>query len=97
MDNKIPDKIKDQHIIVDKSIISKIANAASLTEHDSVLEIGSGPGNLTKAIAAHAGLVYAIEKDPGYVLELKKILGFIFLVISYKILASGMLILKSKG
>ena len=39
MDNKIPDKIKDQHIIVDKSIISKIANAASLTEHDSVLDV----------------------------------------------------------
>ncbi len=75
MDNKIPDKIKDQHIIVDKSVMSKIANAASLTEHDSVLEIGSGPGNLTKAIAAHAGQVYAIEKDPGYIMELKKIFG----------------------
>ena len=75
MDNKIPDKIKDQHIIVDKSVISKIANAASLTEHDSVLEIGSGPGNLTKAIAAHAGQVYAIEKDYEYIMELKKIFG----------------------
>ena len=53
----------------------KIANAASLTEHDSVLEIGGGPGNLTKAIAAHAGQVYAIEKDPGYIMELKKIFG----------------------
>ncbi len=73
MDNKIPDKIKEQHIIVDESAISKIVNAASLTEHDGVLEIGGGPGNLTKAIAAHAGQVYAIEKDPGYVLELKKI------------------------
>ena len=75
MDNKIPDKIKDQHIIVDKSVIGKIVNAASLTEHDSVLEIGSGPGNLTKAIAAHAGQVYAIEKDSGYIMELKKIFG----------------------
>ena len=73
MDNKIPDKIKDQHIIVDKSVIGKIVNAASLTGHDSVLEIGGGPGNLTKAIAANAGLVYAIEKDPGYIVELKKI------------------------
>ena len=73
MDNKIPDKIKEQHIIVDESAISKIVNAASLTEHDGVLEIGGGPGNLTKAIAAHAGQVYAIEKDPRYVLELKKI------------------------
>ena len=75
MDNKIPDKIKDQHIIVDKSVIGKIVNAASLTEHDSVLEIGGGPGNLTKAIAAHAGLVCTIEKDPGYIVELKKIFG----------------------
>ena len=73
MDDKIPDKIKEQHIIVDESAISKIVNAASLTEHDGVLEIGGGPGNLTKAIAAHAGQVYAIEKDPRYVLELKKI------------------------
>ena len=39
MDDKIPDKIKDQHIIVDKSVIGKIANAASLAGHDSVLEI----------------------------------------------------------
>ena len=71
----MPDKIKDQHIIVDKSVIGKIANAASLAKNDSVLEIGGGPGNLTKAIAANAGLVYAIEKDPGYIVELKKIFG----------------------
>lgn len=75
MHSKIPDKLEDQHIIVDESVIDRIVNAASLTEHDSVLEIGGGPGNLTKAIALHAGAVYTIEKDPAYILELEKIFG----------------------
>ena len=75
MHSKIPDKLEDQHIIVDESVIGKIISAASLTGQDSVLEIGGGPGNLTKAIALHAGAVYTIEKDPAYILELEKIFG----------------------
>lgn len=73
MHSKIPDKLEDQHIIVDESVINKIVNAASLTGKDKVLEIGGAPGNLTKAIAVHAGHVYTIEKDPAYALELEKI------------------------
>ena len=42
--SKIPDKLEDQHIIVDESAISEIVDAASLTEQDRVLEIGGGPG-----------------------------------------------------
>ncbi len=72
MMHHIPDKLKDQHIIVDQSVISRIVSAAALTRQDRVLEIGGGPGNLTKAIAVHAGTVYTIEKDPAYISGLKR-------------------------
>ena len=68
----IPDKLKDQHIIVDQSVIGMIISAAALTKQDRVLDIGGGPGNLTKAIAVHAGAVYTVEKDPAYISGLKR-------------------------
>ncbi len=68
----VPDKLKNQHILVDPAVISEVVRAASPTKQDRVLEIGGGSGNLTEAIAAYAGTVYAIEKDPAYASELEK-------------------------
>lgn len=55
---------KGQHFLVDTSIIERIASYAELVPDDSVLEIGPGPGNLTEALAAKAGRVFAVEVDP---------------------------------
>ncbi len=57
-------KKKGQHFLVDAGIIERIARYAELAPDDYVLEIGPGPGNLTKALAAKAGRVFAVEVDP---------------------------------
>ncbi len=67
-----PDKNKDQHIMVDDRIIARIVSAADVVGEDAVLEIGGGPGNLTKLLAKSAGQVYTIEKDQKYCELLKE-------------------------
>lgn len=57
-----PDR-KDQHILISKEVINRLVDSAELNPDDSVLEIGSGPGQITEAIAQSAGQVYAIEID----------------------------------
>ena len=62
----IPDKKKDQHIMIDPEINMAVAANASLTDTDYVLEIGGGPGTLTSIIARKAARVYSVEKDNEY-------------------------------
>jgi 16S rRNA (adenine1518-N6/adenine1519-N6)-dimethyltransferase len=53
-----------QHFLMDCDATMRIASYAELKPEDRVLEIGPGPGNLTKALALRAGQVYAVEIDP---------------------------------
>jgi 16S rRNA (adenine1518-N6/adenine1519-N6)-dimethyltransferase len=64
-------KKKGQHFLIDRGVIERIAGYADLSSDDRVLEIGSGTGNLTEVLATHAGIVYAIEVDPGLAAELQ--------------------------
>lgn len=50
-----------QHIIVDGGILDLVAN--QVDSGSNVLEIGSGPGNITERIATRAGKVVGIEID----------------------------------
>ncbi len=52
-----------QHFLVDQNILKKIADAAQLTEEDTVVEIGAGIGTLTQELAQRAGRVIAVEVD----------------------------------
>jgi len=52
------------NLMVDRGLIQRMCVYASVSRADSVLEIGAGTGNLTGELAARAGRVYAIEKDP---------------------------------
>ena len=52
-----------QNWLVDESALARIAAAAQLTPHDSVLEIGPGLGSLTRHLAAAAGRIVAVELD----------------------------------
>jgi 16S rRNA (adenine1518-N6/adenine1519-N6)-dimethyltransferase len=52
-----------QHFITDKNILNRIASAGDISRDDLVLEIGSGIGTLTKALAQDAGFVIAVEMD----------------------------------
>ena len=52
-----------QNFLTDESVLSDIVDAAEITKDDYVLEIGSGPGVLTRQLAKNAGRVVAVELD----------------------------------
>ncbi len=60
-----------QHFLFDPSILRRIAAAAVLRPDDTALEIGAGKGTLTRALAARASRVTAIEADRGLAAALR--------------------------
>ncbi|MFC1478147.1 16S rRNA (adenine(1518)-N(6)/adenine(1519)-N(6))-dimethyltransferase RsmA [Candidatus Margulisiibacteriota bacterium] len=52
-----------QNWLVDKNILQKIIDSAELAKKDTVLEIGTGTGFLTDALAESAGKVVSYEVD----------------------------------
>lgn len=52
-----------QHFLVNEVALTAIVNAADLSAEDDVLEVGPGPGVLTRLLAARARSVTAIEVD----------------------------------
>ena len=52
-----------QHFLIDAGALRRIADAAELTPADLVVEVGPGPGTLTRELLARAGAVVAVEKD----------------------------------
>ncbi|HEX5395037.1 MAG TPA: 16S rRNA (adenine(1518)-N(6)/adenine(1519)-N(6))-dimethyltransferase RsmA [Candidatus Saccharimonadales bacterium] len=58
-----PKKSLGQHWLADDPALRAICDAAGLSKQDTVLEIGPGPGNLTKYLVKKAGSVVAVELD----------------------------------
>lgn len=58
-----PKKALGQNFLMHARIAERIAKSASLTAHDTVLEIGPGTGKLTKALLLEARHVVAVEAD----------------------------------
>ena len=52
-----------QHFLLDLNITRKIARAANVVADDNILEIGPGPGGLTRALLETGAHVTAIERD----------------------------------
>lgn len=52
-----------QNFLIDTNILENIADAAGITEEDTVLEIGPGFGALTQVVAERAKKVIALEID----------------------------------
>ena len=52
-----------QHFLLDLNITRKIVRLAGLSARQSVLEIGPGPGGLTRAILETGAMASVIEKD----------------------------------
>ena len=54
-----------QNFLLDLNLTGRIARAAGPLDHASVIEIGAGPGGLTRALlAAGARRLVAVERDP---------------------------------
>ncbi len=53
-----------QHFLFDPSILERIVDTLDPQPDDVVLEIGAGRGTLTRTLAARAGRVIAVERDP---------------------------------
>lgn len=53
-----------QHFLVDRAALDAIVEAAEIGARDDVLEVGPGPGVLTRRLAARARTVTAVELDP---------------------------------
>ena len=56
-------KALGQHFLLDLNITRKIARAAGIEAGDAVLEIGPGPGGLTRALLEAGAKLFAIERD----------------------------------
>ena len=57
------DKSLGQHFLLDLNITRKIARAVEASADDTILEIGPGPGGLTRALLETGARVIAFEKD----------------------------------
>jgi 16S rRNA (adenine1518-N6/adenine1519-N6)-dimethyltransferase len=60
-------KAMGQHFLKDHAVLKKIILHISPQKDDLVIEIGAGKGALTFPLAAKAGKVIAIEKDPAFI------------------------------
>lgn len=56
-----------QHFLLDLNITRKIARLASVGDGDTVIEVGPGPGGLTRALLETGARVIAVEKDARFV------------------------------
>jgi 16S rRNA (adenine1518-N6/adenine1519-N6)-dimethyltransferase len=61
-----------QNFLHDEQLAIKLARIAAVASHDSVIEIGTGLGILTRALAARAAKVTSVEVDAGIVRALRE-------------------------
>lgn len=59
----LANKAFGQHFLLDLNITRKIARLAEVGEGDLVIEVGPGPGGLTRALLETGARVIAVEKD----------------------------------
>ncbi len=65
-----PKKSLSQNFLIDANVLKKIVKTAEIQENDAVLEIGPGPGGLTKTLIEAGAVVTAVEIDKNYAASL---------------------------
>jgi 16S rRNA (adenine1518-N6/adenine1519-N6)-dimethyltransferase len=68
-------KALGQHFLVDPQAVAKIVEGAEIAGHETVLEVGPGPGTLTVGLAERAGRVIAVELDERMLAPLREALA----------------------
>jgi 16S rRNA (adenine1518-N6/adenine1519-N6)-dimethyltransferase len=72
--NILPDKKLGQNFLLDQNLTDKIARQAGDLSKNIVLEIGAGPGGLTRSLLKYgAKKVIAVERDNRCILALKEL------------------------
>jgi len=61
------DKRFGQHFLLDLNLCRKIASLAGVAPDEAVIEVGPGPGGLTRALLAAGARVAAVEKDSRFI------------------------------
>ena len=56
-----------QHFLLDLNITRKIVRLAGVVSGETVIEVGPGPGGLTRALLEAGAHVVAVEKDARFV------------------------------
>ena len=59
-----PNRKLGQHFLVDLNLMRLLLDSAEIRPSDVVLEIGTGTGSLTEALAEQAGHIVTVELDP---------------------------------
>lgn len=62
----LADKRFGQHFLFDLNLTRKIARLAGVGQASTVVEVGPGPGGLTRALLEAGAHVLAIERDPRF-------------------------------
>jgi 16S rRNA (adenine1518-N6/adenine1519-N6)-dimethyltransferase len=62
----LADKRFGQHFLLDLNICRKIVRLSGINAGETVIEVGPGPGGLTRALLEAGAEVVAIEKDPRF-------------------------------
>lgn len=70
-----PKKSLGQNFLVDESALAKIVTAGEVSRGDVILEVGAGPGGLTRQLAQAARLVIAVEIDQNMLAPLGEVVA----------------------
>jgi len=73
--NLHPKKRLGQNFLIDEAVLARIIDAADISNNDEVLEIGTGLGVLTEALAKKAKHVVTLDPDKDMILIAKKVLS----------------------
>jgi len=60
-----------QNFLVNPRIITRILDAVGPSANDTILEIGAGPGAMTRPLIERGSRIIAVEKDPGLIKTLQ--------------------------
>jgi len=71
--NLTPNKIRGQNFLISDEVLEDIIEAAQIKKDDLVIEVGPGPGALTKELVKKAGQLVAFEVDKNFARPLAEI------------------------